>query len=107
MTSRPPLLIVLCFLGLVGCFLNMMMVLSPPVREIAPWFPGYLSAATALAAACLGGLWFLKRWALWGYTFYFLAQQSVFLLLHRWDAHALILPLAVTATAWAYSKNMK
>jgi hypothetical protein len=84
-----------------------MNVLSPVVRAVAVWFPAYLSLATMLSAVFLGGLWFLKRWALWGYTALFLSNQLVYLSLHRWNERALILPLAVTLTGWAYSRIMK
>lgn len=107
MSPRPPLLTLLCVLGLIGCFLNMMMVLSPVVRDLAIWFPAFLSLSTLLSAVFLGGLWYLKRWALWGYTGVFVSNQLVYLALQRWNASALILPLAVTLTAWAYSRIMK
>jgi hypothetical protein len=106
MSHRPPLLTVLCVLGLMGCFINMMMVLSPPVRDMAPWFPTYLSLSTLCSAIFLGGLWFLKRWALWGYSLFFISNQVVYLSLHQWNGYALVLPLAVTLTAWAYSRKM-
>lgn len=107
MSPRPLLLTVLCLLALVGCFLMMMMVLSPPVRAVAPWFPAYLSLATTCSTVFLAGLWFLKRWALWGYTAVFLANQAVFLSLHQWNGRALVLTLPITLTAWYYSKIMK
>jgi len=107
MSPRPSLLTFLCLLGLVGVFLNMMMVLSPPVQATAPWFPGFLSISTFLSAIFLGGLWYLKRWALWGYTVVFISNQLVYLALQKWNSSALILSLAITVTGWAYLKIMK
>ncbi len=107
MSSRPAFLSLLILLGLVGVFLNMMLVISPVMRSYAYWFPGYLSLATAASAFFLGGLWFLKRWALWGYSVLFLLNQVVFLGLNQWNAKAIILPLPIVLTAWLYRKIFK
>ncbi len=94
-------------MGLIGIFLNMMMVISPAVREVAFWFPTYLSVSTLLSAVFLGGLWFLKRWGLWGYTAVFFCNQAVFLGLHRWNATAMLLILSIILAGWFHSKLMK
>jgi len=107
LNPRPAILTVLILLGLVGIFLNMMMVISPVVRGVAFWFPTYLSISTVSSAIFLGGLWFLKRWGLWGYTAVFACNQAVFLGLHRWNAAALLLSLSITLAGWFYLKIMK
>ena len=105
-SSRPPLLIILIICGLAGCFLNMFMVISPPARNVAHWYPLYLSLSTLYALICLGGMGSMKKWGVIAYSFYALAQQGVYLFLGTWDAHALVLPAAITIVGWIYYRKM-
>jgi len=60
-SQRPPLLLILIFLGLLGCFFNMIMVLSPAARNVSAWYPLYLSLSSIYAAVCLGGMGLIKN----------------------------------------------
>jgi hypothetical protein len=48
----------------------------------------------------------MKKWGVITYSFYALAQQLVYLYLGTWNAHALVLPGAITVVGWIYFRKM-
>jgi len=105
-SQRPPLLLILIFLGLLGCFFNMIMVLSPAARNVSAWYPLYLSLSSIYAAVCLGGMGLMRKFAVPAYSFYFVVHQAVHLALGHWNGFALALPAALTLAGWAYYRRM-
>lgn len=105
-SSRPPILTVFIVAGLVGCFLKMFMVISPAAHSVAHWYPLYLSLSTTYETICLGGLGFMKKWAVLAYSGYAVANQLVYLALGNWNAYALVPSLAITMVSWIYFRRM-
>src|SRR5260221_10303676 len=104
--SRPLLLVILITAGLVGCFLNMFLVLSPIARNTAHWYPLYLSLSTVYVIISLGGLGLMKKWGVVAYSSYAVVHQLVHLHLGNWNAYALVLPLSITVVGWIYFRKM-
>lgn len=103
----PPFLNILCTFGFIGCFLRILMVISPPAAAVAPWYPIYLSLSTLFLILCLGGLWMMRKKAVWGISLYFVVDQLVYVVLGRWNAQALILLAAITIAGWFYYRKME
>ena len=103
---RPPLLTILYVAGLIGCFLNMILVLSPPVREISPWYPVYLSLGTIYTIVCLYNLWLMRKWAVWAFGVYVLANQMACWKLGIWNEKALLFSGMILAASLFYYRRM-
>lgn len=104
---RPIPLAALCIAGFVGCFLNGILVISPPAQKISSWYPTYLSLSTLYVIFCLSGLWMMRRWAVMSYSFYMVVNQGVYLILGHWNWFALVLSGATTIVSWCYFRKMK
>jgi len=104
--SRPPLLTILCIAGFIGCFFNIFMVLAPPVQRMGPGYAVYISLATVYVAACLGGLWMMRKSAVLAYSGFALLHQGIHLFLGIWNGFVFILPAAITLAGWLYYRKM-
>jgi hypothetical protein len=113
---RPPLLSVLCIAGFLGCFLKMILVISPPVQDVGSWYALYLTFSTVYLVVCLVGLWSMRRWAPWAFFLYEMGDQFVYWKIGVWSrgpsdfGHLLIpqvLPLAILAVAFLYYRRME
>lgn len=97
----------LCTFGFIGCFLRILVVISPPAAAVASWYPTYLSLSTLLLILCLGGMWMMRKKAVWGISFFLAVDQVVYLVLGRWSPQALILLAALTIAGWFYYRKME
>jgi hypothetical protein len=104
---RPVLLTVLCFGGFVGCFLNVILVISPPVQKFGGLYSSYLSLSTIFVIFCLSGLWMMKKWAVVAYSFYMVINQLVYIWMGNWNWFAFALPVAITLVGWFYYRKME
>lgn len=106
----PPVpVIILCLLGFLMCFLRMFTVLAPQVREVSPLYPPYISMTTLYLIFVLYGFWMMRRWSLWAFAAYFLAQAAVSWAFHFWTPNAVVISLAfplalVLASAFYYRR---
>jgi hypothetical protein len=96
-----------CLAGFIGAFINMLLMFSPLIWQIAPWYPAYVCFSTTVTVAALGGLWALRRWAVWLYLGGVLVNQSVYLALHLWKSVILVLPFLIFCVILFYYRKMK
>jgi hypothetical protein len=106
-SQRPPLLSLLCVAGLVGCFLKMILVISPPIQGVGPWYPAYLSASTVVLIICLCGLWLMKRWVFFLFIPYVLLDQWVYWHLGRWAPISFVLMGSLLAVSLIYHRRFQ
>lgn len=95
-----------CVIGFIGAFLAMTLMFSPTVWQMGAWYPAYLSLSTVLVVLCLGGLWLMRREAVWAYAILTIVNQGVYYLAHQWKPVILILPVVILATAFFYYFEM-
>ncbi|MGH7739697.1 MAG: hypothetical protein ACREL1_06075 [bacterium] len=105
-SNRFPLQAV-CLAGFIGAFLNMLLMFSPVVWNVGNWYPAFVCVSTVLEVIALGGLWLSRPWALPLYVLYAVLNQTVHLLIHRWRAAILILPLVTLSVAIFYIRKKK
>ena len=105
--ERPPLLILICFAGLLGCCISLFFVLSPPVRNISSWYPAYVFFGIVYSIACLFNLLLMRRWAVWAYGAWVLANQLVCWKLNIWDERALTLSGLILAVSLLYYRRLE
>ena len=104
---RPLAITVICILGLLGAAGAVWILSSGIARQIGPWYPPYLAAASIVGAICLLGFWKMRRWGVILYTALALINQVVLLAAGRWNMLAIILPGIVVAVGFGYFSRMR
>ncbi len=104
--ARPMILSVLCVLGLFGCFLKTIMVVSPPVQMQGRWYAVYLSLSAVLLIACLCGIWLMKKWGFWALSVYVLVDQSVYYLMGLWQPIGMLLVVLILGITLIYYRRL-
>ena len=89
--TRPMVLSILCGLGFVGCFLKMILIISPVVQSHGQLYAVYLCLSSVLLIGCLAGIWLMKRWAFWAFLAYAVMDQWVYWQMGYWDIKAFTL----------------
>jgi len=102
---RPAVLTVLCVMGFIAGFLGMFLVYSPSVIQAGKVYALFRSLSFAFLVVCFGGIWNMRRWAVWGLGVYFLANQAVCWSYGLWDKGTLG-PLLIVAVVAAYYRRM-
>jgi hypothetical protein len=84
----------------------MVLVYAPEVQRAGKLYALFRSLSLTTLVICFGGLWRMKRWAVWVYAACFVLNQIVCLYAGTWDKATLgpLLPLLVAA---AYYPRMK
>jgi hypothetical protein len=106
-TPRPFVLGILCGLGFAGCFLKMILVISPVVQAHGRLYAVYLSLSSVVMIVCLSGLWLMKRWAFWAFLTYVVIDQIVYWQMGYWDPKAPILQLLILLAGIFYYRKMR
>jgi hypothetical protein len=105
-SKRPGILTFFCILGFLVCFLGIVLVFSPGIQSKGKLYGLYTSLNFSISAICFGGLWLMRRWAVWAYAALIAVNQAVCLALQIWSPQAL-LPLILLATAVIYYRRME
>ena len=105
--SRPFVISLLCGLGLAGCFLKMIMVISPQVQAYGRFYAVYLSISTVVMIACLSGLWLMKRWAFWVFLAYVVLDQIIYWRMGHWDPKAPVLQMLILLAGIFYYRRLR
>jgi len=103
----PPVIVVLCALGLAGIAANFAVLSSSPIREINPKLPAYLALAGLAKTICYLGLLRMRRKAVIGYLAVFLVDQLSVTVTGYWNPGSCIFSLGVVFTSIAYWSKMK
>ena len=88
--ERPIAITIICVLGFVGAGLSVPMVLSDVARQIGSWFLPYSGSVVAACLACMIGLWFIKRWAIYSYVCLVVLNQVVLITTNEWHILTLV-----------------
>jgi hypothetical protein len=105
--ERPVVITIICVLGLIGALPSAVVAFTETARQIAPWYPALLGVSTVVGAACMVGLWFMRKWAVYTYTAFAVIVQAIMLATGLWSPLALILPAIVIAAMFFYLPRMR
>jgi len=104
--ERPLVLTLICILGFASCSLGMILVYTPAVLSMGKVYALFRSLSFTSLVVCYGGLWMMRRWAVWALAACFVVNQLGCLYFGTWDKNTLLLILFL-AVAAAYYKRMK
>lgn len=104
--QKPILLILLCALAFLGCFLKIYAIFSSELRAIRPWYPAYISLSTILLMIGLFGIVQMKRWGYHLFVLFFVIHQAVQVAVGKWDIGSSLLFTAILLTAGLQYKKM-
>ncbi len=93
--KRPTSITVMCIIGLFGALVTIPLIFSSIAQSIGAWYPPYLAFSALVGAACMVGLWMMKKWAVYVYIVFCGINQIVLLVMGVWNFMALILPAIV------------
>ena len=106
-SERPLAVSIVCTAGFIGCFLTLLVLISPPIQQVGRWYALYLSAGAVFTVICLGSLWMMRKWAVIGYTLYAILNQGVYALAGMWNEKVLLLQAAIVVVGIYYYKKME
>lgn len=109
-TKRPSSITLICVLGLIVTLEIFWAVLYPSIsstlQRLGLGFTLYLAFSAVTLLACMIGLWFMKKWAIYIYTgFVFISQVALFAM-RRWNLGALLLPAIILYIGYKHLSEM-
>jgi hypothetical protein len=105
--ARPTIITIVCVLGFLGVLFSIPLMFTEIAWSIGAWYPPYLGISVIVGAACMVGLWKMKRWAAITYTAFALVNQVVLFVGGAWNILALIIPGIVVAIVLSKYKEME
>lgn len=105
--AKPLAITAICVIGLINAIQVLNVLLSPMVKQLGVIYPVYFAASALISLACIGGLWFLRRWAALTYGVILLGNQIALLAMGLWEASALVVPMVIVGVLLRYFKALK
>ena len=93
--EKPLVITAICVIGIINAIQMINLVFSPMSKQVGAIYPLYFSLSVVLSLVCIGGLWFLKRWAALVYVALLICNQIVLLLMGYWELSAAIIPVVI------------
>lgn len=107
-SSRPIAITVICVIGFLGLIPSFLRIFSPITSSIGawyPWYPPYLALASIVRLVSLIGMWLMKKWGVYAYTFTSLTQ-IVLLAKGLLSPPVLLIPFIVIVIGFSNLKKM-
>ena len=93
--EKPLAITAICIIGIINAIQMINLVLSPMSKQAGAVYPLYFTLSVALSLICIGGLWLLKRWAVFVYGTVLIFNQIVLLVMGYWSFSAAIIPAVI------------
>jgi hypothetical protein len=93
--SRPKEITRFCILGFVTTPLCMILALLPMSASVGTWYPSFLFLGSLLCFVSFVGMWMMKKWGVYTYTFVFTLGQIVLLSQGQFNFMSIIIPIAI------------
>jgi hypothetical protein len=93
--EKPLAITGVCVIGIINAIQMINLIFSPMSKQVGAVYPLYFFLSVALSLACIGGLWFLKRWAALVYGALLICNQMVLLVMGYWELSAAIIPTVI------------
>src|SRR5215471_21207352 len=105
--SRPAIITTLCVVMFVGVVFIVAIIFSQSVRDIGAWYPPLLAFSAVVGFVCMIGLWKMRKWAVYGYTAFYVVNQVVLLATGLWSISALVIPGIFIAVMFSQVSKMR
>lgn len=105
--AKPLAITAICIIGLINAIQMLNVLLSPMVKQLGVAYAVYFGAAALISLVCIGGLWFLRRWAAWVYAVVLLVNQLVLVTMGLWEPTALVVPLVIIGVILRHFKQLR
>jgi hypothetical protein len=105
--GRPVLITIMCVLGFIGLPFVAWMIVSGMASQISPTYPVLLGVSSLIGAACMVGLWLMRKWAVYVYTGFAVINQVILAAMSLWNPLALILPGIFIVIMFIYLPRMR
>jgi hypothetical protein len=105
--GRPVAVTIICIVGLIGALINLSLLFTDAVAQVAPWFFPFFGISSLIGLLCLIGLWLMRRWALYAYTTFAVIDQAILLATGIWHPVALVVPAIVVIGMFIHWSRMR
>lgn len=105
--AKPLAITAICIIGLINAIQMFNVLLSPMVKQLGVAYAVYFGAAALISLVCIGGLWFLRRWAAWVYAVVLMINQLVLVTMGLWEPTALVVPLVIIGVILRHFKQLR
>ena len=105
--QRPIAVTVICILAWIGAAFAVPLLLSDAARAIGPWYPPFLGVSALIGAVCAGGLWMMRKWAVYTYIAFGAFNQVILTTAGLWSLRALLIPAIVSVVMLIYLPRMR
>lgn len=104
--EKPVIIRAICVIGIINAIQMLYLILSPMAKQAGAFYPFYFSASVLISLICIGGLWFLKRWAALIYSAMLICNQAVLAVMGYWELTAAIIPVAIILLLFKHLDKM-
>jgi hypothetical protein len=104
--ERPLAITAICIIGVINATQMINLIMSPMAKQIGSVYPFYFTLSVAIGLACIGGLWFLKRWAALAYGALLICNQLVLLKMGFWEVSAAVIPVVIVLLLFKHLGKM-
>jgi hypothetical protein len=104
--KKPLIIAGVCVIGIINAVQMINLVFSPMSKQVGAIYPLYFSLSVFLSLVCIGGLWFLKRWAALTYGAVLICNQIVLMLMGYWELSAVIIPVVIILLMFKHLDRM-
>jgi len=104
--EKPLIITAICVIGVINAIQMINLVFSPMSKQVGAIYPLYFSLSVVLSLVCIGGLWFLKRWAAFAYGVVLICNQIVLLMMGYWELAAAIIPAVIILLMFKHLNRM-
>lgn len=104
--QRPLAITAICVIGIINATQMINLIMSPMSKQVGAFYPFYFTLSVILSLACIGGLWFLKRWAAFTYGGVLICNQIVLLKMGYWEVSAAVIPVIIILLLFKHLDKM-
>jgi hypothetical protein len=104
--DRPLAITAICVIGFINATQMINLIMSPMSKQVGAFYPFYFTVSVLLSLACIGGLWFLKRWAALAYGAVLLCNQIVLMKMGYWEVSAAVIPVVIVLLLYKHWGRM-
>ncbi|MGR8935081.1 MAG: hypothetical protein ACU837_11925 [Gammaproteobacteria bacterium] len=103
---RPPSITAICVIGIINATQMINLIMSPMSKQVGAFYPFYFTLAVVVSLGCIGGLWFMKRWAALTYGGVLICNQIVLLKMGYWEVSAAVIPVIIILLLFKHLNKM-
>lgn len=103
---RPKEITRACIFGFVTTPICMLLAFLPITQSIGTWYPPFLFFVSLFSFLSFFGMWMMKKWGVYTYTFLFALVQVVLLGQGVWNFSSIIIPVIIILNGFKHLSKM-